>query len=241
MRELTPQEMMAAWEAGQRRSLADKALLLLSYANPELSWDALAALPIGERDSRLLQLREWTFGKELTSLAICPACREELELSFSVADLQVTPPMQKESQLSIEQGDYRVEFRLLNSADLDNLEGIDDLHSHLLCRCIEGAWFRGKKRAISRLPANIVSAVVEQMSVADPQADVHTDLSCPECGHRWEAAFDIVSFFWQEIENWIKRTLREVHLLASIYNWRESDILALSPWRRNYYLQMVQQ
>jgi hypothetical protein len=86
-----------------------------------------------------------------------------------------------------------------------------------------------------------MSAVAQKMSDADPQADVHTGLTCPECGHHWEAVFDIVSFFWEEIENWIRRTLREVHLLASAYNWRESDILALSPWRRQYYLQMVQQ
>jgi hypothetical protein len=241
MRELTPQEMMAAWEAGQGHSLAHKALLLLSYANPELTWDTLAALPIGERDSRLLQLREWMFGRELTSLASCPTCREELELTFSVGDLRIASPKQEQQPLSVEQGDYRVEFRLLNSADLEQLAGVDDIRTHLLRRCVEGAWYRGKKRAFSRLPASVMSAVVQKMGDADPQADVHTALTCPECGYRWEAMFDIVSFFWEEIDSWVLRTLREVHLLASAYCWRESDILALSPWRRQYYLQMVQQ
>ncbi|HSB10234.1 MAG TPA: phage baseplate protein, partial [Blastocatellia bacterium] len=30
-----------------------------------------------------------------------------------------------------------------------------------------------------------------------------------------------------------------VHTLASAYGWRESDILNLSPWRRQLYLTLV--
>jgi hypothetical protein len=36
-----------------------------------------------------------------------------------------------------------------------------------------------------------------------------------------------------------QRLLMEVHLLARAYSWRESDILAMSPARRNAYLQQV--
>ena len=35
------------------------------------------------------------------------------------------------------------------------------------------------------------------------------------------------------------RFLRDVHTLASTYGWREADILALSPWRRQYYLALI--
>ena len=38
---------------------------------------------------------------------------------------------------------------------------------------------------------------------------------------------------------WALRTLAEVHRLASAYGWREQDILALSPARRQLYLGMV--
>jgi hypothetical protein len=33
--------------------------------------------------------------------------------------------------------------------------------------------------------------------------------------------------------------LRDVHELASAYGWRESEILALSPQRRQAYLELV--
>ena len=77
------------------------------------------------------------------------------------------------------------------------------------------------------------------MAQADPQADVQLALSCPVCGHKWQTAFDIVSFFWSEINAWAARILREVHILAWGYGWREADILALRPWRREVYLEMV--
>jgi hypothetical protein len=77
------------------------------------------------------------------------------------------------------------------------------------------------------------------MVQADPQADVQLALTCPACGHQWEATFDIASFFWSEIDSWAHRILREVHTLASAYGWREADILAMSPQRRQLYLEMV--
>jgi hypothetical protein len=49
-----------------------------------------------------------------------------------------------------------------------------------------------------------------------------------------------VSYLWAEVHSWALRTLHEVNVLASAYGWRESDILALSQWRRQAYLEMVQ-
>jgi hypothetical protein len=90
------------------------------------------------------------------------------------------------------------------------------------------------------LPESVVSAMAEQMAQADAPADIQLALTCPVCGQHWQAIFDIVSFFWSEIDAWAYRTLRDVHCLAAAYGWREADILALSPWRRQFYLEMVQ-
>lgn len=240
MQPLTGQEILAAWEAGWGRPPTERALALLASACPETSRDELAALPVGERDGRLLTLREWTFGPALTSLATCPACSESLELRFDVADVRVPPPPPAdEGVLSVKAHGYEVTFRLPGSADLAALEGVEDRRRQLLCSCVLGARRKGRKQAFRRLPARVLDAVVERMSEADPQADVHTELACPDCGHSWQAVFDVVTFFWEEIESWVHRTLRDVHVLAAAYGWRESEVLALSPWRRRYYLQLA--
>jgi hypothetical protein len=81
--------------------------------------------------------------------------------------------------------------------------------------------------------------IVGHMAQADPQADVQLALCCPRCSHEWQEVFDIVSFFWSEISAWTARILREVHTLACAYGWREADILAMSPGRRQCYLEML--
>jgi len=89
------------------------------------------------------------------------------------------------------------------------------------------------------LPSEVIEAVSAAMAEADPLADIEISISCPSCRHGWQAAFDIVSFLWNEIESWVWRIMSDVHALASAYGWRERDVLELSPTRRQFYLEMV--
>jgi hypothetical protein len=91
------------------------------------------------------------------------------------------------------------------------------------------------------LPDSVIQAVLERMGHADPQANLEIELSCPACSHNWQETFDIVSFLWSEITAWAIRILREVHVLASAYGWREADILAMNPRRRQAYLELISQ
>ena len=76
------------------------------------------------------------------------------------------------------------------------------------------------------------------MAQADPQADLQLAFRCPDCGHEWQPLFDIARFLWQELHAWALHMLREVDTLAASYHWAEADILALSPRRRQAYLEL---
>ena len=245
MRPLTAQEMLDVWERGREATLTERALLLLGQACSESSRDALAALPIGCRDARLLTLREWAFGRTLSGVTSCPACGQRLDLSFTTDAIRVPQPPTPEAALSVKVDGYEIVFRLPDSTDLAILaeEALVDraeARERLLERCVRGARRNGRKRAFRQLPARVVDAVVRQMGEADPQADVYTTVACPSCTYSWQAVFDVVSYFWSELDSWVHRTLQDVHALALAYGWREADILALSPWRRQCYLQLVQ-
>lgn len=238
MRPLTAHELLDAWEEGRGRPLAGRALLLLALACPGETRESLLALPVGRRDARLLRLREWTFGPRFASMARCPACGERLELGFSADDVAAEVP-DVDGEMEMEEDGWAVTFRLPSTEDLFALDAAPGARGRLLERCLLGARRNGRSQPVARVPARIRDAVVRRMGEADPQADVHTRLTCPACAHGWDATFDIVSFFWGEIEAWAHRTLRDVHVLASAYGWREADILALSPARRQLYLEMV--
>jgi hypothetical protein len=65
------------------------------------------------------------------------------------------------------------------------------------------------------------------------------DLICPACEHRWLVAFDILAYLWSEIDDWAQRMLHEIHILATAYGWPEATVLALTSWRRQYYLNLI--
>lgn len=242
MRPLSAVELLDIWERGFSRSTAQQALLLLAIACPELSRDDLARLSIGDRDRRLLRLREWTFGPALVGLAECPDCGERLTLNFHATDIQATPETGLDETLTLSGADYDVRFRLPNSLDLDAIAGstgADTGRRLLLSRCILTARCGDKDVDVSDLPTELVDKIAARMGQADPQGDVQLALACPACDYQWQAAFDIASFFWSEIQAWAHRTLRQVHVLASAYGWSEADTLTVSPWRRQFYLDMV--
>jgi hypothetical protein len=243
MRSLSAAELLKIWEQGMASPPVEKALALLSAACPEQEPEALARLHTGRRDGLLMTLREQTFGPRLVSLATCPACGERLELDVGVADLRVAeePSAGAPERLEVAVGDYEVSLRLPDSRDLAALAGGTDLptlRQKLLERCLLAVRHRGEEEPAGALPVAVMEAAMARMAEADPQAEVELALTCPACRHSWLAAFDIVTFFWREIEAWAYRTLREIHTLAAAFGWREDEILALSPWRRQVYLQM---
>jgi hypothetical protein len=234
------------WERGLAARPFERALAILSVASPESSPAALARLSIGRRDAHLLQLREWAFGSELAILAACPSCRQTLELTMPVAKLRVSIASTGDSAGDLESSlmlrDYEVRYRPPNTEDIAGCAGLEFAASRkkLLACCVTDARCQGKSVSAEELPEDVAGKVVEQIAAVDPQADTRLDLTCPECHERWKEVFDIVSFFWTEIDAWARRILREVNVLARAYGWRESDILALSPVRRQIYLSMAQ-
>jgi hypothetical protein len=91
----------------------------------------------------------------------------------------------------------------------------------------------------AELSGSASGAVQTKMAEIDPTSRIELALSCPGCEHQWSDFFDIASYLWTELSDHAVRLLRETHTLARAYGWREADILALSPRRRQVYLDLV--
>lgn len=176
---------------------------------------------MGRRDEFLLSLRERCFGTAFPCLVRCPSCGEELELELSSRDLR---PSRVDASRVVAVDGYEVEFRSVTSRDL--LE----VHSRqsLLERCVAG-----------ELPDAVLAALPDALAASDPQADVRVELDCAVCGHHWASPFDIASYLWTELEACARRLLYDVHALALAYGWSEAEVLAVSPGRRQRYLELA--
>ena len=247
MRALAAAELLDVWERGLQQPPTARMLALLARGLPDVDVRDLAALPLGRRDGYLLELRERLFGPELILVASCPRCGEITEAGVSVAELRIRADNGASAshltEHSVDCDGYHISFRLPSSEDLLALPADverDEARRLLLRRCLRDV------RAAGGTPIDpdalsdpAVAQVGMAMAAADPQADLELSLACPSCGNAWLAMFDIASFFWKEIQAWAKHTLRAVHALARAYGWREIDILAMSPTRRQIYLELA--
>lgn len=249
MNALSASQLLAVWEGGADQFPAQRGLTILAAACPDETPAALAAISVGQRNDRLLTLREWAFGGQFAGVTDCPACQERMEMNYTVADLRAAlGPAQAEPPDGFPLGEsgYQVRYRLPNTLDLlaaASNEGASADASRarrvLLARCLLSVERGGETVVGGELPEALAVQVAAGMAQADPLADVRIDLCCPACEHQWQAPFDILAYLWSEIDSWALRTLQEIHRLAAAYGWSETEILNLSPRRRQTYLAMV--
>lgn len=243
MRALSAMDLLDLADRADGLHPVDRGLAMLRTALPERTYGELARLSLGERDSLLLELRRLTFGEEMSAYAECGACGERLEFSTSCHALLAENAEGARAAIpDVVSDGYRVGLRRLDSLDLAAIAGCTDVaqaRGALVARCIaEIDGPRGVARA-EDLPDGMVAALVDALGQGDPQAEVLLELSCPACGHTWQAQLDIGRFLWTEIRVRARRLLGEVHVIARAYGWRESDILAMSERRRTAYVDLA--
>jgi hypothetical protein len=243
MRALSGDDFLRLWEVGAAQHPLDRALTILAAAEPDRTRRELARLPSGRRDERLLDLYERTFGSRVAGQGRCPKCEGRVEFSLEARNLlALSAGDAGEAPLVAANEGFTVMYRLPDSFDLAaiaQLADVGEARQRLLERCILQATRDGVEVALEQAPDGVMAHVAEQMAARDPLAEIELALACPACGHQWQLIFDIASFLWLKIEMQARRLLREVHTLARAYGWREADILALSPGRRQAYLDMV--
>ena len=232
MRQIPAQQLLDCWEAfrDQPRPLRAVALVALLMGQPlqeVLSWSVV------RRDVGLFDLQAQVFGNNIEAVTHCPQCAEKLEMQLDLAQIKPkASALKKNNTRTLKVNGHSVRYRAPTSEDLlaiASLHDVGEARAQLLARCIQTTQPELRELAAARVAARI----------ADEQADVQLNLTCPACGHGWQSIFDIASFVWHELDAWAQRTLREVHLIASAYGWGEDEILQLSARRRQTYIEMI--
>lgn len=241
MRAIDSAELLDIWERCRHQGLVQRSLQLLAGIY-EVGLPEVARLSIGDRDARLLQFRERVFGTRLLNMAECPACGGKAEWEMTTTDLHLQPPATTPPAIfEWTQAPYRVRYRLPNSEDMLRAAGHPEAAAFniVFASCIHSAAVSDADIDAAALPEDVRQALIARMAESDPQADIRMDLACPECRQAWSAPFDILSYLWTEVDNWSRRLIGEIAVLARAFGWTEPDILRLSPSRRRLYLDLV--
>ncbi len=238
----TAAALVAAWESGAALPPTDRAPALLHALDFTPRSRSVDRLTVGQCDAELFRLRRSLFGSEIDALATCPTCHAEVELLISLDDIQPPCPVAGEAQVqTIETHGYRVASRSPTNADLRRLAelGAGVRARDLLGLClVEAHDPAGAVVGPNDLPDAAADAILDALASGDPGASVPLGVRCP-CGVEWVDELDIRAIVWSDLTDWIGHVLSDVHQLARAYGWSEADILAMSPWRRRWYLEAV--
>ncbi|WP_410670167.1 hypothetical protein [Amycolatopsis sp. cmx-4-68] len=235
---LTEAGLLAVWEAGLAGDAVRRALVLAAAGGADAA--SAADLSVGRREAFVLALRERSFGTTFPCAVTCPSCGEELELELTTDDVRAAGPGDGRQ---VRLDGFEIGFRLITSRDLlavrDGRADVPATRRNLLGRVVTTATREGRKVTVDELPERVLDALAAELSAQDPQADVLLDLDCANCGHEWASPFDVTTHLWAELDAYARRLLHDVHVLAGAYGWSEDDVLAVSPARRQCYLELV--
>jgi hypothetical protein len=231
--------LLRAWESGAALAPFDRVLSLLPVLDAVPAGLRAGELTVGQCDALLFELRRALFGETAELVTACPECQTEVELTVALSELQPPVPEGPTAPLTVRADGYALVCRIPRNDDLRVLArlGAQATLRDLLEQCtLEASWPEGTPVAPRELPDAVVEAVVSALAETDPGAHTTLRVRCP-CGSEWVDELDIRTVLWDDLTEWVGRTLTEVHLLARAYGWSEAEILAMSGWRRRWYLE----
>lgn len=221
-------QLLDGWETFRDQPMPLRAAALAALLSSQ-PLTRVMCWSVERRDQALFDFRAQIFGDAVEAVAACPGCGERLEMQIPLS--RIAPPgngSRRPEFRTIRLGRHRIRCREPNSEDLLAIAAMRDVgeaRAELMARCIQSNDRDLRERAAARL--------------AGTASDVQLDLTCPACGHTWRAPFDIATFVWGELEDWARRTLHEIHVIAGAYGWSEDEILRLGARRRQTYVEMI--
>ncbi len=230
----SPAQLLTLWEQGVERHPIDRALLLGTWARPDLSPSKLPDLPLGTLNRALLRFRESCFGSHISACVDCKYCGTRLELVLDTGQL-LADTHDNDTLTKFEISGTH--FRIPCSRDLAAIAMERDIQVAALKLLQQCCLSNSAETEIDF--ASLLTEVETVMETLDPAADINLSLACEECGSYSSINLDIGALLWREIDAHARTLLTEVHDLARAYGWTEPEILALSPQRRAAYLDMV--
>jgi hypothetical protein len=221
--------------------------------------DAIARqLLVGDRQYLLLKLRQMTFGDRVHADLFCPwpECGKRVSIDFGIGDVPVEESVDKGPHYQMvlssaaagteEPGDREICFRLPNGSDQEFVspllaENEARALTLLLMRCVQrvGPSARISEKQIESLSPLARKEIEAEMARLAPKVELDMEMSCPECGHLFDAPFDLQSFFFGELRARSDFLYREVHYLAYHYHWSEREIMEMTVEKRRKYIDVL--
>ncbi|GAB61853.1 MAG: hypothetical protein DWB56_08105 [Candidatus Jettenia sp.] len=90
------------------------------------------------------------------------------------------------------------------------------------------------------IPDEWVKIIDEAMKEFDPLVNFILSVQCPYCGKEDQHEVDLEEILLRRLRKVQLQLLETVHRLAKHYHWSEYQIFSVPPWRRSYYISLLE-
>jgi hypothetical protein len=202
---------------------ADELLARLAREGPGLVHGAaLAELTIGDRDRALAGLYDTLYGSEIVADAVCKACSARYEMRFDLGALVAS--RRPERPAEGEPPAIAVDGSLVRLPRRSDISGSPE---NFLARLTRSG------------PVPQVETVAPMLEAADPALELDLAGTCPECEVRQTVPFAIAAFLEGALRRDLAFLAREIHLIASAYQWSLDEILSLTRAERHAFARLL--
>lgn len=189
---------------------------------------ALPDLTLSEQDMAVAALYRTLYGETIECHVPCRACDRMFETQFEISDW-IAALRQGLFVVRVGVNAYEttggLRFRLPTSADLADLPD-EDPEAALRAKCL--------------LEGDPVDPLLEPaMACAGPLLDDEIDATCPHCGAERSFAVRMDSYLLAALARERPMVVREIHHIASRYQWSRAEIMALPRNVRRDHVRLI--
>lgn len=200
------------------------------------------ALSVGDRHFLISNLFAWLGEDEAWFTVDCQACSEHFDFPLRFSSLPVKPagPSYPFCETVLGAGTFK--WRVPNGADQKALAlqpANKDTVRALLLRClVEGKTAAGPvtpDRVVADLTDLEITRIEAALEAQAPEMATLAQAACPGCSQVNTIQIDPLLYLnapFQGVSN-------DIHRIASVYHWSETEILSLPRQRRQRYLDLI--
>jgi hypothetical protein len=206
-------------------------------------------LTIGKRIECLLTVVSLSDISELFLEIGCgnPVCRKQIQIELSIGDLiDYQHTADRVDKVDILIDDEPMSFRKPTGFDqlkMLKMSGKEDRYA-LLKKFIEllsiDSGKVGGQNTIALLSSDVLNAVDNALSDADPLINFSISIRCPYCDKDGIYEVKLEEFVHQKLYQVQLNLLINIHRIAKNYHWSEEQILSLPKWRLSKYLSFIE-
>jgi hypothetical protein len=202
-----------------------------------------AALPVGDIDTLLTELRAAVLGDRLLAEGHCPACGAAVDVDFGLQAFREhrAPRRPRGARPTGEPGwwaleRHAAEFRLPTAGDVLAAQETTSPAAALAAVCVRST---EAADGDGEVPRGAIKAAERAMEALAPTLRDDVEGCCPDCGVTVALDVDVRELCLAELRFLAHAVLEDVHVLAGAYGWTEQTILDLPTRRRTAYAEMI--